>query len=195
MVFNSFALPLFGQGIRLKALVKDIHSDEPIPFATVEFLRARVGKLSDSAGHIQFNLTRWPADTLVVTYVGFEEYRVKLDTSQKQIDLVIGLERSRIKTEVVVRGKINRGLLLWRRIVKNKPINDRSRFENFSYELYNKLEIDLNKVNKEKMQKGIIPPKPFKFLLENIDTVTEENPILPMYLTETLSDYYFRGNP
>ncbi len=195
LVFNSFALPLFGQGVRLKALVKDIHSDEPIPFATVEFLRARVGKLSDSAGHIQFNLTRWPADTLVVTYVGFEEYRVKLDTSQKQIDLVIGLERSRIKTEVVVRGKINRGLLLWRRIVKNKPINDRSRFENFSYELYNKLEIDLNKVNKEKMQKGIIPPKPFKFLLENIDTVTEENPILPMYLTETLSDYYFRGNP
>jgi hypothetical protein len=144
---------------------------------------------------VVFNLSRWPSDSLIVTYVGFEQYRVKIDTTQRMIELVIGMERARIKTEVVVRGKINRGLLLWKRIVKNKPLNDRSRFSNFSYELYNKLEIDLNKVNKEKMQKGIIPPKPFKFILNSIDTTTEENPILPLYLTETISDYYFQGDP
>jgi hypothetical protein len=184
-----------GQGVRLRALVKDVHIDEPIAFATVEFPGARVGKLSDSAGMVVFNLSRWPSDSLIVTYVGFEQYRVKIDTTQRMIELVIGMERARIKTEVVVRGKINRGLLLWKRIVKNKPLNDRSRFSNFSYELYNKLEIDLNKVNKEKMQKGIIPPKPFKFILNSIDTTTEENPILPLYLTETISDYYFQGDP
>ncbi len=184
-----------GQGVRLRALVKDVHIDEPIAFATVEFPGARVGKLSDSSGMVVFNLSRWPSDSLIVTYVGFEQYRVKIDTTQRMIELVIGMERARIKTEVVVRGKINRGLLLWKRIVKNKPLNDRSRFSNFSYELYNKLEIDLNKVNKEKMQKGIIPPKPFKFILNSIDTTTEENPILPLYLTETISDYYFQGDP
>jgi hypothetical protein len=184
-----------GQGVRLRALVKDVHIDETIAFATVEFPGTRVGKLTDSAGRVVFNLSRWPSDSLVVTYVGFEQYRVKLDTTQRTIELVIGMERARIKSEVVVRGKINRGLLLWRRIVKNKPLNDRSRFENFSYELYNKLEIDLNKVNKEKMEKGIIPPKPFKFILNSIDTTTEENPILPLYLTETISDYYYQGDP
>jgi hypothetical protein len=195
LLFNLLAASLFGQGVRLKGMVKDIHSDEPIPFATVEFLHARVGKLTDSAGNFRFNLSRWPSDSLVVTYVGFEAYKVRLDTSLKEIDLVIPLERSRIKTEVVIRGKINRGLLLWRRIVRNKPYNDRSRFQNFSYELYNKLEVDLNKVNKEKLQKGIIPPKPFKFLLDNIDTVSEQNPFLPLYLTETISDYYFKSAP
>jgi hypothetical protein len=184
-----------GQGVRLRALVKDAHIDEPIAFATVEFPGARVGKLTDSSGMVVFNLSRWPSDSLVVTYVGFEKYRVKLDTAQRTIELIIGMERARIKNEVVVRGKINRGLLLWRRIVKNKPLNDRSRFDNFSYELYNKLEIDLNKVKKERMEKGIIPPKPFKFILNSIDTTTEENPILPLYLTETISDYYYQGDP
>jgi hypothetical protein len=46
----------------------------------------------------------------------------------------------------------------------------------FAYELYNKLEIDINKVNKEKLKKGLLPPKPFKFILENVDTSSEENP-------------------
>lgn len=183
------------QSVRLRAFVKDVHIDEPIAFASVRFQKSGIGKLTDSAGQVSFVLSRWPSDTLLVTYVGFEEYKLAIDTSQSSLDLVIGMERAKIKSEVVVRGKINRGLLLWRRIVKNKPRNDRSRFENFSYELYNKLEIDLNKVNREKMEKGIIPPKPFKFILNSIDTTSEENPILPLYLTETISDYYFQGDP
>lgn len=78
---------------------------------------------------------------------------------------------------------------------KNKPRNDRRSFNSFGYELYNKMEIDLNNVNAEKMQKSILPPKPFKFILNNIDTVSEEKPILPIYLIETISDYYVEQNP
>jgi hypothetical protein len=188
-------LTLHGQSIRLSGSIKDIHSDEPIPFATVGFYKTRFTKLSDSAGNFSFTLPKWPSDTLLVTYAGFEDRLVRIDTALQQIQITIVMERGKPKTEVVVRGKINRGLLIWKRTVKNKPKNDRSRFSNFGYELYNKLEIDLNKVDRDKMEKGIIPPKPFKFLLENIDTSSEEHPILPLYLTETISDYYFQGTP
>ncbi len=44
---------------------------------------------------------------------------------------------------VVVKAKGNRGLYMWRQIVKYKPQNNRFRFNNFSYQLYNKLELDL----------------------------------------------------
>ena len=57
------------------------------------------------------------------------------------------------------------------------------------------MEIDLNNVNAEKMRKGILPPKPFKFILNNIDTISEEKPILPIYLIETISDYYVQQEP
>lgn len=192
LTINSSAL---GQVKRVRGLVKDGHSDEAIPFATIQFRKASFGKLTDSAGRFDIVLNRWPSDTLVVTYAGFEEKLVPIDTTLTDIQLVIAMERGKPVGEVVVKAKINRGLLLWRKIVRNKPVNNRTRFSNFAYELYNKLEIDINKVNKEKLQKGILPPKPFKFILENIDTTSEENPILPVYLTETLSDYYFKSDP
>jgi hypothetical protein len=182
------------QTVRLDGYVKDIHSDESVPFATVRFINTSYVKLCDSAGRFTFRLSRWPGDSILVTYAGFEETRLRIDTSQRELSITINMERGMAKAEVVVKGKINRGLLLWRRIVRNKPRNDRSRYANFGYELYNKLEIDLNKVDRQKMEKGIIPPKPFKFILENIDT-TGDNPVLPVFLTETISDYFYQGNP
>ncbi len=63
--------------------------------------------------------------------------------------MVINLQRGKYINEVVVSRKVDFGLLLWRKIVKHKESNDRYRFQNFSYELYNKLELDLNQVNRE----------------------------------------------
>ena len=185
----------FSQSKQLKGFIKDIHSDEPIPFATVKFLGTKSAKLSDSSGHFTLTLNHWFSDSLVVTYAGFEDNYIKLDTTQKVIDIEIQMERKKTMGEVVIKSKIGRGLLLWRKIIKYKDLNDRSRFDNYSYELYNKLEIDLNNVNVQKLQKGFLPPKPFKFILNNVDTVSEVTPILPIYLIENISDYYAQKNP
>ena len=183
-----------GQVKHLKGVVQDSHSDERIPFASVTFKYSGIGKLSDSAGNFSFSFNKWPSDTLEVTYVGFENFKIKLDTTQQNIELLVNLERGRRNTEVIVKSKIGRGLILWRKIVRNKPRNDRAKFENYSYELYNKLEADLNKVNKEKLARipGI---KSFKFVLENVDTLSEKDPFLPLYLTEALSNYYYQKSP
>ena len=36
--------------------------------------------------------------------------------------------------------------------------------------------------------------RPFDFVLNNIDS-SEDNPFLPIYVTETLSDYYYERSP
>src|SRR4029078_7435514 len=105
----------------------------------------------------------------------------------------VNLERGRKQGEVIVKSKIGRGLILWRKIVKNKPYKDRSGFTNFSYELYNKLEADLNNVNKDKLSKWT--PGALKFIYDNVDSVSEETPILPIYITETISNYYYQKSP
>jgi hypothetical protein len=178
----------------LRAKIIDIHTEEAIPFASVQFYKTNFAKLSDSAGTFRFVLDHWPSDSLLISYVGFEDNFLHIDTSLQDIDLIIKMERKRNVNEVVVKSKVGRGLILWRKIIKNKPSNDRSNYNSFSYELYNKLEIDLNNVNVEKMQKGILPPKPFKFILNNVDT-SEGDPILPIYLIETISDYYLQKDP
>lgn len=185
---------LLAQQKVIKGVVKDAHSDEIIPFASVTLMKSSIGKLTDSSGHFIFHFNSWPADTLEVSYVGYAPFFVAISDSvhKDTINLSISLERSSIAA-VVVRSKFNRGIYLWRKIVKNKPNNDRYRFDNFSYELYNKLELDLNNINKDKLKKGLFT-KPVGFIFDNIDT-TEEKPFLPVYLTESISDYFYQKSP
>ena len=60
----------------LAGVVKDAHSDDPIAFASLQFLNTTVGKLSDSSGKFEFNLSQWPSDTLEVTCVGYQPYKL-----------------------------------------------------------------------------------------------------------------------
>jgi hypothetical protein len=108
--------------------------------------------------------------------------------------MTIILERGKSKSDVVVRTKINRGLILWRKIVKHKEQNNRSKYKSFSYDLYNKMELDIVNLNKEKI-KQIRLLRPFGFILNNIDTNSEVKPFLPIFLTETFSKYYLQNDP
>ncbi len=183
----------------LRATIKDRHSDETVPFASVKLNNSDQGKLSDSAGYFFFRFENWPTDSLLITYVGYQDLYVKFDSSllskEKDgvINTVIFLERGRYISDVVVKRKVDKGLLMWRRIVRKKPFNDRYRFRNFSYELYNKLELDLKNINKEKWSEARLM-RPFKFIFENVDT-SEGATVLPVYLTESISDYYFQKSP
>ena len=150
--------------------------------------------LSDSAGGFLFNLKHWPSDTLEITCVGYQSYKLYIDPAKDSITATIAMERGTFNEGVVVKVRVNKGLLVWRRIVKNKPKNDRYRFDNFSYELYNKLEIDLKNLNFKGLAK-LRPLRPVTNLINsNIDS-TEMPPVLPTYLTEALSDYYYQRKP
>jgi hypothetical protein len=201
LVLSCLALtfPALAQTKIIRGIVKDGHSDERIPFASLQFRKSGSGKLTDSAGAFAIALDAWPKDTLVVTYVGYQDYLIPFDglllakENNNTIVLDIALERGKYASEVVVKRKIDRGYLMWRRIVRRKSYNDRYRFSNFSYELYNKLELDIKNINKEKM-KELRLLKNFKFIFDNVDT-SEGSPVLPVYLTETISDYYFKKSP
>src|SRR6185436_7153419 len=188
------AISGWSQSKVIRGTIKDSHSDERIPFASMSFKLSNSGRLSDSAGNFVFRFHEWPKDTLVITYVGYADFILPLDSlfytkvKGEVIDLNILLERGKYTTEVVVKRKIDRGLLMWKRIVKRKPYNDRYRFSNFSYEIYNKLQVDIKNIKKDKWAKLPII-KQFNFVLDNIDTTEEGTPFLPVYLTETLSDY------
>lgn len=184
----------------IRGYVKDKLSEERIPFASMKFIGSSQGGLTDSAGSFVFRFTEWPTDTLEVTYVGYQDYRIAINSDMLKIsedgnllELVISMERGKYASAVIVKQKIDRGYLMWKRINKRKPFNDRYRFNNFTYELYNKLELDLNRINKDKL-KELGPLKPFDFIFDNVDT-SEGQPFLPVYLTETISNYYYQKSP
>ncbi|MEJ7737730.1 MAG: DUF5686 family protein [Chitinophagaceae bacterium] len=184
----------------IRGYVKDALSDEPIPFASVQFIHSGSGKLSDSAGGFSFRFNNWPTDTILATYVGYKDAKIYVgaelvkQNNGDTLEVSILMERGKFAQEVVVKRKVDKGLLLWRKIVRRKAYNDRFRFDNFSYELYNKLELDLNRLKFEKLKEWRLL-KPFKGLIEqNVDS-SEGPPFLPVYLTETISDFYFQKSP
>src|SRR5215831_4925570 len=179
----------------LKGVILDKQSDEPIPYASAVFKKSGIGVLSDSLGKFTMTLPQLPVgDTLQVNNVGYKPTLIPVSDIKDSSFITIYIEVLPPQHEAIVKVKYNRALWFWRKIQAHKEKNDKLRWDNYGYEVYNKLELDLNKVNKEKLEKNFVL-KPFNFILDYTDTTSEKEPFLPVYLTETISDYYYQKQP
>ena len=194
LLFLFISSSVAGQSITITGKIIDAHTKEPVSYASVYFTRLKAGKTSDSAGNFTFYFNNFTKDTLVVSYIGFDLYKIPLTQLQDNKPLNIQLQRGGLNNVVVVRSKVNKGLYLWKKIMSKKKQYNRYDLKNFSYEAYNKLEVDIKNFNAEKAKKNFIL-KSFGFIFDNIDSTSEAVPFLPAYLTESLSDYAFQGNP
>jgi hypothetical protein len=187
---------VLGQGKVIVGFARDEHSSEPVPFASVRFRTAQSGTLADSSGRFVLFQPALKNDTLEITSVGYQDFILPVDFSSVTGDTLrvnAYMIRGKFAATVTLKVKVNRAHILWKRIIAHKPVNDRYRFNNFSYQLYNKLELDLKNINKEKLAQMKVL-KPFSFIFENVDTA-EGASFLPAYLTEAISNYYYQKDP
>lgn len=185
---------VFGQSLSISGTVIDGHTKEPVSYASVYFARSGIGKTTDSAGQFTIVLNSFKDDTLIISYIGFELYKIPITHLQNNKVFNIQLERGRAKGEVVIKANWNKGLYLWKKIMSKKKQYNRYDQGNFSYEAYNKLEIDIKNFNADKAKKNFIL-KNFQFIFDNMDSTSEAAPFLPAYLVESLSDYAYQNSP
>lgn len=183
-----------GQPISISGKIIDGHTKEPISYASVYFAKSGIGKTSDSSGNFSFYFNSFSKDTLIVSYIGFDLYKIPVSVLNNNKPLSILLERGGLNNVFVVRTKVNKGLFLWKKIMSKKKQYNRYDLNNFSYEAYNKLEVDIKNFNETKARKNFIF-KSFGFVFDNIDSTSEAVPFLPFYLAETLSDYAYQSSP
>lgn len=186
------SISVSAQNRHIRGVVLDAHTKEPVSFASVYFSNSTSGNATDSAG--SFSLIARPNDTLLVSYAGYETYRLPVSLIDFDKAIKIELERGGMINAVVVKKKFNKGLFLWKKIMSRKKLYNRYNLDNFGYEAYNKLEIDIKHFNPEKAKKNFIL-KPFAFVFDNIDSTSEKEPFLPAYLIESLSDYAYQRTP
>lgn len=192
-----FCLPLItkAQTRSINGEIIDRQSDEPIPFASVQFVLHGGGVLTDSLGRFSISLDNvLPNDSLLVTSVGYSPSQIPVSYFKDSVFVTIHMVVAPSQKEVVVKTKYNRALWFWRKIIAHKLQNDKSQFSNYSYEVYNKLELDIKNINKKKVAKDPFLKK-LDFVLDYVDSTSEKEPYLPVYLTETLSDYYYQKDP
>lgn len=181
----------FTQSISVKGRVINYYTNEPVAYASVRWKVAGNGVVSDSAGRfILRKNNQMAADTIVVSYIGFEDvqhvYNLKKDTAE----ILITLPQLKLSEGVEVKSKFNKGLRWWKSVMAHKKENNPFQYNNYGYELYNKMELDINNIKKTDFEERKML-RPFSFVLENIDSTSEARPFLPFFLTETISDYYY----
>lgn len=173
--------------------VTDALTNEGIPFANVAFKGTTKGTVTDINGYFILD-TDSPSDSLSASYVGYIPVTLKIARGITQTaNFLLKVSKYDLK-EVVIKAGENPANILLKKVIENKDKNDKKQLEAYQYEVYSKMEFDMTDIPPDFKDKKLI--KPFAFIFDNIDSsVTNSKPFLPFFITETLSDYYFKKNP
>jgi hypothetical protein len=184
-----------GKNWTLSGRILDKNTGETLPFATIAVPRSTIGEPTDLDGNFKITIINPPVDSVVVTAMGYRPWKMRLSPSRPTQVLTIEMERTENELkEVVIRPGLDPALKLMRKVVAAKPQNDPEKLDAYQCELYNKLEVDIQRLTRAQFEK-LPGMKSFSFIYDNLDTVSEALPFLPFFLTESLADYYFRSDP
>jgi hypothetical protein len=181
------------QSTKVSGKVVDFISREPLPFINVVFKGTTAGTTTDFDGNFSISTDK-NCDSLLFSFIGYDRLAIKVKAGIPQ-QLNVGLNASTVALkEVVIKPGENPAHAIFKKVISNKPNNDREKLEYYQYEVYNKLEFDINNINDKFKKSGVI--KPFKFIFDNIDSSNiAEKPSLPLFLSESISELFYRKKP
>lgn len=192
LLLCGITLPSWAQTTRISGRVYDAASGEPLPFVNIAFLNSRIGTTSDMNGNYLLE-TFYATDSLRATFVGYVPMTVKVKRDQSQrIDFALRESKVDLEEMVVRAPTENPAFTILRRVIAHKPVNNREKLSAYEFAAYNKVEFDLNNITEEFTQKKLF--KHFAFIFDNIDS-SDAKPYLPIFMTETLSEVYYRQKP
>jgi len=186
---------------RVKGTVIDAKTKEPLPFVNVVFKGANIGTTTDFDGKYEIE-TQWAKPTLGASFVGYKASFKKVEIGKPQtINFQLSNDAIEIETFVVkadkkrYKNKGNPAVALIKKVIEHKNDNRKESQEFYEYDKYEKIEIDLNNITEEFLNKKWLKKK-FQIVIDHIDT-SEINgkPFLPIFLRETSSKMYYRKKP
>ncbi|MFB0925286.1 MAG: DUF5686 family protein, partial [Vicingaceae bacterium] len=185
---------------RIKGTVLDSKTKEPLPFVNVTFKGANIGTTTDFDG--KYNLeTQWAKPTLAASFVGYKTlYKSVVIGKNQTIDFLLKNDAIEMETFVVkadkkrYKNKGNPAVALIKKVIEHKDDNRKESQEFYEYDKYEKIEIDLNNITEDFLNKKWL--KKLEVVKDYIDT-SEVNgkPYLPIFLRETASKMYYRKKP
>ena len=182
----------FSQRAGVSGQVIEKSSGEPVPFASVFFKDSKIGTETDLDGNYKLE-SYYATDSLVVRASGYAIQTVSVVKDQSQI---INFQLEPVTQdidEVIIRAPDKKpSTVLHERVVRNKPINNKEKLGAYQYETYNKIQLDLNNIGDKFGERKIV--KSLDLVMDYLDTLNGGQ-YLPLLLTESLSDFYYRTNP
>ncbi|MDP1622479.1 MAG: DUF5686 family protein [Bacteroidales bacterium] len=195
--------PLSGQITKptiVKGKITDAVTGESLPVVAVVFVKTTTGTTSDTNGY--YYLTgKNTSNTVQFSCLGYESLEMPVLTGKSQtIDIQLKPQSQQLNELVIkskksrYRNKNNPAVDLINQVIEHKDENRKEQFNTYRYEKYEKILFALSNLTEEFKNRKYL--KKFKFIFNNVDTIKiPGKEILPLYLKETLSDYYASKSP
>ncbi len=192
LLFNCCFLALWAQQTNITGTVTDKKGD-PLSFVQVQFLDSKIGTKSDSLG--QFNIsTYYPTDTLVFRLLGYQTERVKIKKDQSQVLEVKMQTQDKEIAEIFLKAPLEtRGAQLHRRIIQYKDVNNKEKLSAYQYHLYNKIQLDASNLDSGLINNPLVDR--LSIVKNYLQTDSSEKSLLPVILSESVSDFYYLKDP
>ncbi|MFY0598664.1 MAG: carboxypeptidase-like regulatory domain-containing protein [Cyclobacteriaceae bacterium] len=187
-------LGVYAQVTTVKGKITEAATGTPIPFANVIFTGTQDGSVTDFDGNFSAS-TSQKIDSIEVRYIGFVKRIKPLEYGKSQV-INFQMQEDLVTLEaVVVYPGENPAFPILRNVVKNKKSNDLRSLEAYEYESYTKIEIDVDKIPNVIGKRKIVSK--ITHVMDSIEQIAGEDgtPILPVFLSEAISQYYYRKNP
>ena len=133
------------------------------------------------------------SDSLQARFFGYElQVLAIIQDQENEVNFELKTEETTLDEVLVKVDKEaeNPAHPIFRAVIANKHINNREKLEAYKYEVYNKIEFDLNNVTEKFSNRKVF--KKFDFIFDNIDSSETEKPYLPIFISESITDFYFR---
>src|SRR5258706_8059906 len=188
-----FFVPVYSQTTKISGRVTDALTNEPLPFASIIFKGTTIGASADMNGNYSFEASK-KVDSVIVHALGYISVTMQVQYGKVQVmNFSLRLQQFELQAVEIKAGE-NPADIIIRNAIDNRDKNNRENISAYQYEVYNKLEFDISNISEKFMKQRVL--KPIAFVFKNIDSsVTNKNPYLPVFVSESISDLYFKNNP
>jgi len=193
-LFSVLVTSLFAQETKVTGKVTDAGSGDPVPFANIIFKGTTIGVTTDFDGNFSLS-TFSPSDSIFASFVG---YKPRTKPVVRGVAQVINFQLQEdvvsLQEVVIVAGE-NPAWPILRKVIKNKSDNDKRKLAAYEYDTYTKIEIDVDNLSEKFRQRKVV--RKITQVLDSVERIAGEDgkPILPLFITESVSKIYYRDNP
>ena len=188
-----FPLVVLSQQTVITGVVTDASTNEKLPYVSVRFLDSKIGTLTDSVGRFKLE-TYYATDSLRFSLSGFvsQTIRIKKDENQ-EVTIQLGILTDDLAEIVILTPDEFPSTKLHKRMVANKPINNKEKLNSYEYDLYSKIQFDLSNLDDNFGKNGVV--KRLDLIMDYLDSTSTGENYLPLILSENFSNFYFKNNP
>lgn len=201
LLFLFISTSLVAQNTVVSGVVTDAGNKQPLSFVTVTFTGSTIGVNTNDQGQFTIRSAK-PYTQLKITYLGFKEAILAVVPGKEQVINVRLFPSAKALGEVTVKGKKNvrytnkenPAVELIRKVIANKDKNRPEAYNFVEYREYDKMQFALSNLSEKIAEKKFF--RKYKFVFENRDSTSYGGRnLLPIYVTEKLSQVYYRKSP